>query len=177
MRKLKYVLITLSILFVFNFIKGIFGFETHGGDVPRVEINEELVFQDEKNADKLFDINTVGYEDIVGSGISSKEAYKILEYRDFVGYIDNVDYLIRARGINKGNIDRIKKNFYVEETEEKEYVKHNINALDEDGLYMLGFSKQDVKTILDLRNSGEIKSDLDLKGKVNMNIVSKHIQF
>ncbi|CAM3239486.1 helix-hairpin-helix domain-containing protein [Streptobacillus felis] len=174
MRKLKYILVILSMLFIFNFIKTFF---TKEDNVPRVEINEELVFQnDNENKEKL-DINNVMIDEILKIGLSIKEAYKIIEYRDFVGYIDTVDNLVRIKGINRNNIDKYKKIFLVEDTEEKEYVKHNINELSEDELFMLGFSKDNVRYILEIRNNKEIRSDLELKGKVNMNVVNKHIKF
>ncbi|QXW65176.1 helix-hairpin-helix domain-containing protein [Streptobacillus moniliformis] len=176
MKKLKYILSILLFLFLFNIIKNIFGIDEIGNR-PNVEINDELIFQYENEEEKKLDINTASFDDIVYSGLSSKLGYKIIEYRDFVGYIDNLENLVRIRGINKNNIDKLRKNFYVEEISDKKYMKYNINDLDESSLYTLGFSKKEIKSIIDIRNFKKIRSELDLKDKVNMEIINKHIRF
>ncbi|WP_064609220.1 helix-hairpin-helix domain-containing protein [Streptobacillus moniliformis] len=184
MKKLKYILTILLLLFAFNFIKNILGIEKIS-NVPNVEINEELVFQDENqnenqngNQDeKKLNINDVSFEEIVENGFSSKIGYKIIEYRSFVGHIDNLENLVRIKGISKNNLNELKKKFYAQKASSKEYMKHNINYLDEEGLYLLGFSKKEIKNIVYIRELKEIKSELDLKDKVNMDIINKHIIF
>ncbi|WP_073507568.1 helix-hairpin-helix domain-containing protein [Streptobacillus notomytis] len=138
MKKLKYILTILIVLFLFTIIKNIIGIDNDFNN-PKVEINEEITFQNENEKEKKLDINTVDFEEMVNAGISSKIGYSIIEYRGFVGYIDNLENLTRIKGINKNTLDKLKKIVYIDEMNKKEYMKHNINYLDDTGLFLLGF--------------------------------------
>lgn len=136
-----------------------------------IEINENLVFKTEGKEDKL-DINRTEFKEI-SKVLDEKKAKKVILYKEFVGFIDNIDYI---KGIGLEDKRKLKEKFTIS-SENGTYIKRNINDLSIEDMKMLGFNSKEIKYIIELKKEGKISSDLYLKDKVNSKILEKYIIF
>lgn len=136
-----------------------------------VEINENIVFKIEGENNKL-DINNADIKEIANI-LDNKKASSVIAYREFVGFIDNIDYI---KGISVSDKSKLKENFTIS-SEEGQYIKRNINDLSKNELQLLGFNSKEIKYIIELKSKGAITSDIDLKRKVNKAILEKYIVY
>lgn len=174
MRKIKYFLSFIIVIGVLNVAK-IYIDNDSKYMMPKIEINEELVFQTEKELNYI-DINKASLEDLVNIGISKKSAIKVIEIRNFLGNIYSPRQINNIKGIKKEDRKIIIDKLVINSDEDK-YIKRNINLLTSEELSLLGFNKKEIKYILELKEKGIINSDIDLKDKVNKEILSKYIFF
>ena len=94
--KINYIIFLVVLLIVGNYLR----LKVEENNVPKIEINEEVEYQKE-GAEKLNkieskkDINTVTYGELIKIGVTKKQSEKIIEFKKFIGKIENLDYLIR----------------------------------------------------------------------------------
>jgi hypothetical protein len=164
----------LFLVLIINFLNKYTNFaETINTSTPSVDINEEYIIyneKDEKNSDNK-DINKIDLNDLRDIGISLSKINKIKKYKSFVGSIYDIESI---HGLSKKDKDTINKYYFVSETV---FNKYNINDLDSKELRMLGFNKKEVEYIEYLKSKGNINSNIDLKDKVNNEILKRSIKF
>lgn len=186
MSKIKYFIVFTILISLLNFlskyinINDIVNINLEKEESVRVKINENIVFQEEKlekdnNLKK--DINNTNFEELIEIGLSKNKAKHILEYIEFLGQIDDIYLLENAPNISKKDIELILKNYEILDILEERYIKRNINDLSDEELELIGFSKKEIKIISKLKSKGYINSDLELKDKINNEILKKYIKF
>ena len=174
MKKFSRGIYLLFLVLIINFLNKYTNFaETINTSTPSVDINEEYIIcneKDEKNSDNK-DINKIDLNDLRDIGISLSKINKIKKYKSFVGSIYDIESIY---GLSREDKDTINKYYFVSETV---FNKYNINDLDSKELRMLGFNKKEVEYIEYLKSKGNINSNIDLKDKVNNEILKRSIKF
>lgn len=122
---------------------------------------------------KKKDINTVKI-DKISNILTSKKAEKILEYKKFVGTISSLDELEEIKGITKDDVNILKK-YFLDYSKKRNFTKYDINKISRKDLEKLGFTKEEIKYIFKLRKKGKIRSDIDLKDKVNEKLLKQYL--
>lgn len=174
MKKIKGAVYILAIISIINFVNKYTNFSRiiNTGS-PKVEINEEYIVYDEKDDEvsKNKDINKVELNDLKNIGISKNKITKIKEYKNFIGSIYDIE---KIYGISKQDKEKIDKYYFVSDVK---FNKYNINELNNRELKMLGFANKEVEYIEFLKGKGNINSNIDLKDKVNNEILKRSIKF
>ena len=96
---------------------------------------------------------------------------KIKEYKNFIGSIYDIE---KIYGISKQDKEKIDKYYFVSDVK---FNKYNINELNNRELKILGFANKEVEYIEYLKSKGNINSNIDLKDKVNNEILKRSIKF
>ena len=104
-------------------------------------------------------------------GISKNKISKIKEYKNFIGSIYDIE---KIYGISKQDKEKIDKYYFVSDVK---FNKYNINELNNRELKILGFANKEVEYIEYLKSKGNINSNIDLKDKVNNEILKRSIKF
>ena len=117
---------------------------------------------DEKDDEviKNKDINKIDLNDLKNIGISKNKISKIKEYKNFIGSIYDIE---KIYGISKQDKEKIDKYYFVSDVK---FNKYNINEL----------NNRELK-IEYLKSKGNINSNIDLKDKVNNEILKRSIKF
>ena len=155
MKKLnKYVLIVLTLL-ILSFVTNYLNKEKNSF----VDINENIEYQtyDEKKS-----INNIDYLDFKNTSISNRKIQEILEYKDYMGAINNVSELEVISRITKEDIN-ILKELFKDEKFYSSYRAHNINKATRKQLKFIGFSNKNINKILKYRANKEIENLIELK--------------
>mgnify|MGYP003617619427 FL=1 len=168
--KINYIIFLVVLLIVGNYLR----LKVEENNVPKIEINEEVEYQKE-GAEKLNkieskkDINTVTYGELIKLGFTKKQSEKIIEFKKFIGKIENLEDLKRIPRFGDTGLSKAKKTLYVntENTVENDVTdnekKYNINKISDDEMKLLGLTKKEIKDVKLLREKGEIRSNIDLK--------------
>lgn len=190
--KIKYMIIFIILLILGNFARLYLEDKT----MVSVEINEEISYKKEeakKENDltyqgKKYDINNVEYETLLKLGFNKSKATKIIEFRETVGIIKNIEDLKNISKFGESSYKQSKKIFIVDIEKIKnplnnygrEFKRFNINKLNEEKLKLLGFSKKEIKKIISKIEETPIRSNLDLEeiiGEKRYIEVEKYIKF
>lgn len=173
--KIKYILIFIILLIVGNFLR----LFVETSNIPKIDIKEEISYNKEKakkesdlsQTDKKFDVNNVEFDELLKLGFSKTKSEKLIEFREKVGIIQNLDDLKNVKKFGESGLKQAKKYLFVDDEKIKNpnesygrnFEKFNINELDEDELKMIGFTKKEIKQILvEIKKDG-IRSNLDLE--------------
>lgn len=173
--KVKYILIFIILLIVGNFLR----LFVETSNIPKIDIKEEISYNKEKakkesdlsQTDKKFDVNNVEFDELLKLGFSKTKSEKLIEFREKVGIIQNLDDLKNVKKFGESGLKQAKKYLFVDDEKIKNpnesygrnFEKFNINELDEDELKMIGFTKKEIKQILvEIKKDG-IRSNLDLE--------------
>ena len=168
--KINYIIFLVVLLIVGNYLR----LKVEENNVPKIEINEEVEYQKE-GAEKLNkieskkDINTVTYGELIKLGFTKKQSEKIIEFKKFIGKIENLEDLKRIPRFGDTGLSKVKKTLYIntENTVENNVTdnekKYNINKISDDEMKLLGLTKKEIKDVKLLREKGEIRSNIDLK--------------
>ena len=191
--KIKYIIIFVILLVLGNFLR--LFIEDH--NMPDIKINEEISYQKE-NAKKendlsktkeKFDINIVGYDELLKLGFPKSKAEKLITFRDETGIISDMEELKNISKFGEAGIKQAKKYLFVDKEKIKNpeknyngrtYTIYNINDADEERLKMIGFTKREIKKLLPEISKGNIRSNIDLEkiiGSERYEKVEKRIKF
>ncbi|BBM35685.1 helix-hairpin-helix domain-containing protein [Pseudoleptotrichia goodfellowii] len=191
--KIKHVIIFVILLVLGNFLR--LFIEDH--NIPDIKINEEISYQKE-NAQKendlsktkeKFDINSVGYDELLKLGFPKSKAEKLVNFRDEIGIISDMEELKNISKFGEAGIKQAKKYLFVDKEKIKNpeenyngrtYTVFNINDADEERLKMIGFTKKEIKKLLPEINKGNIRSNIDLEkiiGSEKYEKIEKRIKF
>lgn len=191
--KIKYIIIFVILLVLGNFLR--LFIEDH--NMPDIKINEEISYQKE-NAKKendlsktkeKFDINIVGYDELLKLGFPKSKAEKLIAFRDETGIISDMEELKNISKFGEAGIKQAKKYLFVDKEKIKNpeqnyngrtYTVFNINDADEERLKMIGFTKREIKKLLPEISKGNIRSNIDLEkiiGSERYEKVEKRIRF
>jgi hypothetical protein len=173
-KKFRGAVYLFSIIAIINFLNKYTNFsEIINTGSPKVEINEEYIVYDEKDDEvsKNKDINKIDLNDLKNIGISKNKISKIKEYKNFIGSIYDIE---KIYGISKQDKEKIDKYYFVSDVK---FNKYNINELNNRELKILGFANKEVEYIEYLKSKGNINSNIDLKDKVNNEILKRSIKF
>ena len=155
MKKFRGAVSLFSIIAIINFLNKYTNFsEIINTGSPKVEINEEYIVYDEKDDE-----------------VSKNKISKIKEYKNFIGSIYDIE---KIYGISKQDKEKIDKYYFVSDVK---FNKYNINELNNRELKILGFANKEVEYIEYLKSKGNINSNIDLKDKVNNEILKRSIKF
>lgn len=183
--KVKYILIFIILLIVGNFLR----LFVETSNIPKIDIKEEISYNKEKakkesdlsQTDKKFDVNNVEFDELLKLGFSKTKSEKLIEFREKVGIIQNLDDLKNVKKFGESGLKQAKKYLFVDDEKIKNpnesygrnFEKFNINELDEDELKMIGFTKKEIKQILvEIKKDG-IRSNLDLEKIIGVERYSK----
>ena len=184
--KVNYIIFLVVLLIIGNYLR----LKVEENIIPKIEINEEVEYQKE-GAEKFNkvegkrDVNTVTYEELIKLGFTKKQSEKIIEFRKFIGTIEDLEELRRIPRLGDTGINKAKKTLYVnknqfDESVDKSSTKYNINSITGDEMKLLGFTKKEIKEIEELRLKGEIRSNIDLEkvlSKKRYNEIEENIRF
>ena len=191
--KIKHAVIFVILLTVGNFLR----IYIEDKRIPDIEINEEASYKKDKakkendlsKTDKKFDVNSVGYDELLKLGFQKSKAEKIVEFRDEVGIISDIKEMKNIPRFGDAGMKQAKKHLYVDEEKIKnpaanyngrDFKKYNINSADEDILKMLGFTKKEINKLMPEIRKGNIRSNIDLEkaiGSVRYEEVEKRIKY
>ena len=163
---------TQYILYVFLLILfGYFGmkyFNQNSNDSELIVKIEKLKMDSntiEMNKCDKIDINKAEDKDFVIKKVSEKRKENIIEFRKFWGKIENMDDLTFIKGIGSKTVEKLKEDFYVDETNLNKVIglKININEVKEKELVWLGLDKKELENFEKWKNKkGIVFSNLDL---------------
>ena len=193
MKKMKYVIIFIMLLISGNFLRLVI----EDKNVPDIEISEEKVYKknEAKNENDLtgikekLDINSVNFEELLKLGFSKSKAEKLMDYREEVGIISDFSQLKNVPRFGEAGIKQAKKYLFIdmeklknpsENYNGRDFIKYNINNLDEDRLKLIGFTKKEIKLLMPLIGEKKIRSNIDLEkviGKERYGELEKRIKF
>ena len=191
--KIKHAVIFVILLTAGNFLR----LYIEDKRIPDIEINEEASYKKEKakkendlsKTDKKFDVNSVGYDELLKLGFQKSKAEKIVEFRDEVGIISDIKEMKNIPRLGDAGMKQAKKYLYVDEEKiknpsenysGKNFKKYNINSADEDTLKMLGFTKKEINRLMPEIRKGNIRSNIDLEkliGSGRYEEVEKRIKY
>ena len=167
--KVNYIIFLVFLLIVGNYLR----LKVEENIIPKIEINEEVEDQKEgaekfNNIEGRKDINQVTYEELIKLWFTKKQAEKIVEFRKFIGAVEDLEDLRRIPRFGDTGINKAKKTLYVnknqfDESVNKNNTKYNINLITEEEMKLLGLTKKEIKAIEKLRETGEIRSNIDLE--------------
>ena len=166
--KIKHVVIFVILLTVGNFLR----LYIEDKRIPDIEISAEPSYKKDKakkendlsKTDKKFDVNSVGYDELLKLGFQKSKAEKIVEFRDEVGIISDIKEMKNIPRFGDAGMKQAKKYLYV----------------DEDTLKMLGFTKKEINRLMPEIRKGNIRSNIDLEkaiGSVRYEEVEKRIKY
>ena len=190
--KIKHVVIFVILLTVGNFLRLYIDKR-----IPDIEISEEPSYKKDKakkendlsKTDKKFDVNSVGYDELLKLGFQKSKAEKIVEFRDEVGIISDIKEMKNIPRFGDAGMKQAKKYLYVDEEKiknpsenynGKNFKKYNINSADEDTLKMLGFTKKEINRLMPEIRKGNIRSNIELEkliGSGRYEEVEKRIKY
>ena len=176
MKKIKYAAILVILLILGNF----FRLFIEEKNIPKVEINEEIVYQkdeakkenDLSKTTEKFDANNVTFEELLKLGFTKSKATKIIEFQDEMGIIENLEEFGNIPRFGKSGLSQARKYLFVDREKiknptinykGKNFKKYNINTLDEKKLQILGFTKKEIKGINEVLKNDKIYSNIDLE--------------
>ena len=191
--KIKHVAIFVILLTVGNFLR----LYIEDKRIPDIEISEEPSYKKDKakkendlsKTDKKFDVNSVGYDELLKLGFQKSKAEKIIEFRDEVGIISDIKEMKNIPRFGDAVMKQAKKYLYVDEEKiknpaenynGKNLKKYNINSVDEDTLKMLGFTKKEINRLMPEIRKGNIRSNIELEkliGSGRYEEVEKRIKY
>jgi len=128
-------------------------------------VNNELVIETFTPDDEIIktDINSATIKEFLDKKVTLNLAHRIVEYRDVVGGVANMDELLKVKGVGESTLGKLKKNFEVR-SKNRSRKKIKINRASKRDLIFFNFSKEEVSKILKWRSEkGEIYSNIDLK--------------
>lgn len=188
--KIKYVIIFTVLLIAGNFLRLL----VEDRNIPEIQINEAVSYKkdearkenDLSASGEKFDVNAVEFDELLKLGFSKSKAEKLTEYREKVGIISNLEELRNAQRFGESGLKLARKYFFVDlekikdpvENYGRDFSRFNINEMDEDELKMLGFTKKEIRKILE--EKGRIRSNIDLEeiiGEERFSEVEKRIKF
>ena len=193
MKKMRYAVIFIMLLISGNFLR----LFLEKGNEPKVKINEEILYQKDKakkendlsGTSEKYDVNIITFEELIKLGFSKSKATKIIEFKDGMGIIGNLNEFGNISGLGESGLRQIKKYMYVDREKVKDpaenyagrnFKKYNINNLDEAALKRIGFTKKEVKEVINILESERFYSNIDLEkaiGKKRYEELEKHIKF
>ncbi|OQY09597.1 MAG: hypothetical protein B6I28_02730 [Fusobacteriia bacterium 4572_132] len=163
---------TQYIVYVFLLILvGFFGMKYFKQDSEKSELIvkiEKLKMDSdtiEMNKCNKIDINRAEKKDFFIKKVSEKRTENIIEFRKFWGKIENMDDLTFIKGIGAKTVEKLKEDFYVDETNSNEVVGVliNINKVKDNELVWLGLDKKELENFKKWKNEkGIVFSNLDL---------------
>ena len=191
--KIKNIIIFVILLILGNFLRLVI----EDKNIPNIEINEEITYQkdeakkenDLSDTKEKYDVNNVSYDELLKLGFSKSKAEKLVEFRDEIGIISDINDLKNISRFGETGIKLAKKYLFVDNEKIKNpednyngrsYTVFNINELDEEKLKMIGFTKKEIKKLLPEIKNGNIHSNLDLEkiiGNERYEKVEKRIKF
>ena len=193
MKKMKYVIIFIMLLISGNFLRLVI----EDKNVPDIEISEEKVYKkneakkenDLTGIKEKLDINSVSFEELLKLGFSKSKAEKLMDYREEMGIISDFSQLKNVPRFGEAGIKQAKKYLFIdmeklknpsENYNGRDFIKYNINNLDEDRLKLIGFTKKEIKLLMPLIGEKKIRSNVDLEkviGKERYGELEKRIKF
>ena len=193
MKKMKYVIIFIMLLISGNFLRLVI----EDKNVPDIEISEEKVYKkneakkenDLTGIKEKLDINSVSFEELLKLGFSKSKAEKLMDYREEMGIISDFSQLKNVPRFGEAGIKQAKKYLFIdmeklknpsENYNGRDFIKYNINNLDEDRLKLIGFTKKEIKLLMPLIGEKKIRSNIDLEkviGKERYGELEKRIKF
>ena len=193
MKKMIYVIIFIMLLISGNFLRLVI----EDKNVPDIEISEEKVYKkneakkenDLTGIKEKLDINSVNFEELLKLGFSKSKAEKLMDYREEVGIISDFSQLKNVPRFGEAGIKQAKKYLFIdmeklknpsENYNGRDFIKYNINNLDEDRLKLIGFTKKEIKLLMPLIGEKKIRSNIDLEkviGKERYGELEKRIKF
>ena len=193
MKKMKYVIIFIMLLISGNFLRLVI----EDKNVPDIEISEEKVYKkneakkenDLTGIKEKLDINSVNFEELLKLGFSKSKAEKLMDYREEVGIISDFSQLKNVPRFGEAGIKQAKKYLFIdmeklknpsENYNGRDFIKYNINNLDEDRLKLIGFTKKEIKLLMPYIGEKKIRSNVDLEkviGKERYRELEKRIKF
>lgn len=177
----KYLLI---IFFIILAIFKIIEFDDSTNVLEEIEINEEiqvLKYDDEKEKkdEKKLDINTITYIDLINIGLTNKKAIDFLEYRDFIGVIQNFDEIKKIPNFSKKYVEIMINNTFIKDGELL-LNRYDINELNEKQLRFLGVNKKEIEKFMLYIKDNKIHSEKDLEkvfNKKTIENIRNHLYF
>ncbi|RRD38266.1 helix-hairpin-helix domain-containing protein [Leptotrichia sp. OH3620_COT-345] len=174
--KVKKIVVFIVLLILGNFLR-LFIEERN---IPDIEINEEVVYRKdeavkENNLTKVaekFDVNDVEYEQLLKMGFSKAKADKLIEFREKIGIISDIQELKNIPRFGETGLKQAEKYLFVDSEKiknpeknykERNYIKYNINNSNEEKLKIIGFTKKEIKKLLLEIKKGNIRSNIELE--------------
>ena len=193
MKKIKYDIIFIMLLISGNFLRLVI----EDKNVPDIEISEEKVYKkneakkenDLTGIKEKLDINSVSFEELLKLGFSKSKAEKLMDYREEMGIISVFSQLKNVPRFGEAGIKQAKKYLFIdmeklknpsENYNGRDFIKYNINNLDEDRLKLIGFTKKEIKLLMPYIGEKKIRSNVDLEkviGKERYRELEKRIKF
>ena len=126
--KIKHAVIFVILLTMGNFLR----LYIEDKRIPDIEISEEASYKKEKakkendlsKTDKKFDVNSVGYDELLKLGFQKSKAEKIVEFRDEVGIISDIKEMKNIPRFGDAGMKQAKKYLYVDEEKIKKFVSY-----------------------------------------------------
>ena len=155
-------------------------------NVGLIEVRiEELEFKqfEKPDLENRFNLNTMTFEEMVSRGLTERRARGIIEYRDIVGIIKNIDELQAVSGIGEKTVELLKENYMVSDEGIKNIsqARVNVNSGNSNRLAMAGFTNAEIRKIERWREeNGDLFSNIDLievVGNDRYNEVSSRVKF
>lgn len=110
---------------------------------------------------KYLDINTASKEEMSNSGVTTRLAGLIVDYREQTGGFNNLNELKRIKGIGQATFEKLRKKLMIKTPIEKKTLY--INEASDELLGYYGFDKKEIRDIRKyLDKNGRINSNLDL---------------
>lgn len=159
--KVVYIIVVAIITAIINLFSDNLSFN----DVPDIPVNEDIGYnkvEKENKFDKL-DINKIEYEDFLSTELTKSKIDKIIDYRAFVGYIDDINDIDNIKGFGKKDMGIVRK--YFDTPTKGEYNKWYIYELDYERLRELGLSSKSSNKILNSKINNEFELKEILKNK------------
>lgn len=174
--KIKYLIIFVMLLILGNFLR----LFVEDRNVPKIEIREEVSYKKDKakkendlsGTNTKYDVNSVTYEELLKLNFGKSKAQKIIEFRDEMGIIFEMDELKGIPKFGENGLKLAKKYLYVdseklknveENYKKSSFKKYNITKADEEELKKIGFTKKEIKKILPEIENKNIHSNIDLE--------------
>ena len=118
MKKMRYAVIFIMLLISGNFLR----LFLEKGNEPKVKINEEISYQKDKaekendlsGTSEKYDVNSITFEELIKLGFSKSKATKIIEFKDEMGIIENLNEFGNISGLGESGLRQIKKYMYVD---------------------------------------------------------------
>ncbi len=193
MKRIKYVAIFVILLISGNFLR----LFIEDKNIPDIEIRKEKSYRkneakkenDLSGTKKKYDINSISYEELLRLGFSKSRAEKLIGFREEVGIISEFSQLRNIPRFGESGVSQAKKYLFIdtekignpsENYDGRDFIKYNINSLDEDKMRMLGFTKKEIKVLVSAIEENGIRSNIDLEkliGKRRYEEMEKRIKF
>ncbi len=151
----------------------------------RVEENDvadyEIKFLERvEKEEKSLDINYSSVKEFMNAGLSIKIAKEVEEYIEFTGKVEDLEELVRIKGIGIKTVDKLRGKFYIDKKKGKK-IKLDINSATEKNLVWYGFSNKEIIKIMKFRkDNGKVYSNVELMGIIGeerYDILGKDISY